>query len=247
MKFNGWDVADADAEQWNVTPGFHSVKNDSEWSRGSPVPVMLDGEIGFKTIIVTLLIKRDGGRQKILERCSEILSHMLVPGELELDDFEHNFYGVLTKHSLTENPLNVPFVKYNRASKLALTFDGYEYAKTESIQSFSGSTVFTVSNAGNIPTPAVIEITPQIGAASIVLTGICRDPDTGEDLPVTVRELTTGKTVVLDGTTGLFTQEGALKTDLEIWERPALLPGTNKITVNNNRMDITVRFHPRFM
>ena len=173
---------------------------------------------------------------------------MLVPGELELDDFEHNFYGVLTKHSLTENPLNIPHVKYNRACKLILTFDGYEYAKTESVQNFSGSTVFTVTNTGNILTPAIIEITPQIGAASIELTGICRRPDTGEDLPVKIQELLTGKTIILDGVTGLFTQEGQLKSgDIDIWGRPVLLPGENKITVNNNRMDITVRFHPRFM
>ncbi len=246
MKLNGWDILNADAKQWNVTPGFHSVKNSSEWNRGSPV--MLDGEMGFKTIVVTLLIKRDGGRQALLSRCSEILSRLLIPVEIELDDFEHNFYGVMTKHSLTENPLNIMPVKYNRASKLTLTFDGYEYAKTESVQTFSGSTAFTVNNGGNIVTPAIVEITPQVGAASIEVTGICQDHNTGEDLPVVIRELATGKTVTLDGVAGLFTQEGKLKSgDIDIWERPALLPGENKITVDNNRMDITVKFHPRFM
>ena len=245
MKINGWDILEASARQLNVTPGFHSIKNDSDWVRGSPTPVVFANEIGFKPLQVTILIKADRDRQAILDNCSLILSKLLEPVNLELDDFEHKFYGVLAKYSLEENPLNVPFVKYNRASKLILEFDGYEYA-SEVIQSTSGSTTVTITNPGNIITPAVIEIAPQIGAAEVVLTGICCNPFTGEDLPVKINDLVAGSTVILDGETGLFTQSGELK-EVEIWGLPVLLPGENKITVNNNRMDISVRFRPRFM
>lgn len=236
---NGWDISNADARQWNVTPGFHSVKNDSEWDRGSPNPVLFKNDIGFKPIKVKLLVKKAGGRQAILGRCSEILSHLLGPADLELDQFAHKFCGILTKHSHEEKCME-------RWHVLTLEFDGYEYDKEESIQTFSGMADFTVKNAGNTMTPAVIEITPQIGAAEIKLSGICHDRHTGEDLPVAVRELETGKKVILDGTTGLFTQDGELK-DVDIWGLPALLPGDNRILVDNSRMDITVRFHPRFM
>lgn len=247
MKINGWDIADAGAKQWNVIPGFHSVSNDSEWSRGSPEPVIFQNKIGFKSLKITILVKADRDRQVILSRCSEILSRLQEPAELELDDFEHKFYGILTKHTLEENPLNIPWVKYNRASKLTLEFNCYEYSDEEA-KIGSGTTEITISNTGNIVTPAIVEITPQIGVASITLAGICRDVNTGEDLSVTINNLETGKTVILNGENGLFTQNGELKAgDIEIWGVPALLPGENKITVNSDRMDIVVRYRPRFM
>jgi phage-related protein len=239
MKINDWDISSADARQWNVTPGFHSIKNDSEWNRGSPVPEIFKNEIEFKTVKVSLLVKTTGGRQAILNRCSEILSHLLEPVELTLDQFEHKFYGILTKHSHNEKSMN-------RWHVLTLEFDGYEYAKTETVQTFSGTTDFTVSNTGNIITPAIVELTSSSSLSAITLSGICRDSFTGEDLPVTVNHLSAGRKVILDGETGLFTQDGSLKSDIEIWGLPTLLPGNNRI-LSSNGMDITVRFHPRFM
>lgn len=247
MLINGWDISEADARQWNVEPGFHSIKNNSEWERGSPVPAISRNETGFKQITVTLLVKWDRNRQAILDRCSTILSRLLEPAELVLDDFKHNYYGILSRYKFDENPLNVPFVKYNRAAKLSLEFDCFEYAREETVKRFSGKADFVVENTGNILTPAVIEITPQIGTATLELSGICRG-SAGEDLPVTVRELKTGKKVVLNGETGLFTEAGEPKAaDTDIWALPALLPGSNRILVSSSRMDITVRFRPRFM
>lgn len=34
MKINGWDISGAQARQWNVTPGFSNIENESEWQRG---------------------------------------------------------------------------------------------------------------------------------------------------------------------------------------------------------------------
>lgn len=241
MLIGNWDISAADARQWNVKPGFHSFKNDSEWDEGASLPVMFKNRIEFKTFTVTLMIKCAGGRQAIIARCSEILSHLIEPTELTLEGFENKFFAVMTKSSHDETAIQ-------HWHKLTIEFEGYEYAKDETVQTFSGTSEFTVTNPGNIQSPAIVEITPKIGAASIILTGICRDPNMGTDLPVTVRELTTGNTVILDGETGLFTQNGELKAaDIDIWALPDLLPGDNKITVNNSRMDIAVRFHPRFI
>ena len=246
MTINGWDISEAESVQWNVTPGFHSISNDSEWVRGSPMPVLIGNTTGFKSIKVTLLVKADRDRQAILQRCSRILSHLLEPAELELDDFTHKFYGILAKHSLEENSLNVLFVKFNRAAKLTLEFSCYEYADMVT-QTFTGQTQISVTNPGNIVTPVRVEITPQTGVASTVITGLCREAGTGKDLPVTIGELVTGKNVILDGETGLFTQDGEVKKELEIWGLPALLPGINTITVNNSWTDITLKYRPRFM
>ena len=34
MNINGWDISGAQAKQWNVTPGFSDIENESEWQRG---------------------------------------------------------------------------------------------------------------------------------------------------------------------------------------------------------------------
>lgn len=239
MKIDGWDIAQADARQWNVTPGFHEMKNDSEWVRGSPVPVMMRNEIGFKPLTVRILIKADGGRQAILAGASEILSHLVEPAELELDDFPHKYHAVFTGHKYEEAAIN-------HFHALTLNFDCYEYGGEVS-QEFSGQTELVVVNPGNILTPATVEVTPQTGMAFVVLTGLCRDAATGADLPVRIGDVETGKTVAIDGETGLVTQEGELKENAEFWGIPALLPGENRITVDSNRMDVKVRFRPRYM
>lgn len=239
MLIGTWNISEAEARQWNVTPGFHSIKNDSEWVRGSPIPAIFKNEIGFKPLKVAILVKTAGGRTAILERCSSILARLLEPTELTLDGFEHKFFGVLTKYTHEETAMR-------RWHKLILEFDCYEFG-TEVVQTASGVTDLTVMNTGNILSPIRMEITPQVGAASITLNGICRDAVTGKELPVVINNLEAGKTVVLDGYTGLISQNEELKKDIEIWSLPTLLPGTNTIRINNNRMDIAVRFHPRFM
>lgn len=238
MLINGWDIADARGKQWNVVIGHHSVSSNSEWTKGSPVPVMLKNEIGFKTAEITMLVYGDN-RDDILNNRSIILSHLLSPVDLELDGFSHKFCGIMTKCEPEETVMN-------RWHRLTLSFNCFEYAD-EIVSSFSGSTTITMENPGDILTPLVIEIVPQIGAATMTMTGICRDAGTGEDLPVTIKNLVTGEKVILDGETGLFTKNGALTGNIEIWQVPTLLPGENKITIDNNRMDLKLSFCPRFM
>lgn len=245
MKIGGWDIASAGAYQWNVTPGTHTLKNNSEWLRGSPVPVMSGNYMGFKTLKVSLMVTGEG-REDVLEGCSKIMAHLIEPARIDLDGFAHKFYGVLSKQSLTENPLKIPNVWGNRAAKLTLEFNGYEFGAAKTV-SASCKRTLAFKNPGNILTPATIEITPQAGAASLLLTGICRDVSTLEDLPVTVGNLTAGQTVILDGETGLFTENGEIKPDLEIWGRPALLPGANTVTADNDWMDIKIKYYPRYM
>ena len=89
MKINGWDISGAQARQWNVTPGFSNIENESEWQRGSPLPFFTTGSIGFKTLQITFLVY-GSGRNKILQNCSTLLSKMMSESViLELDKFEH--------------------------------------------------------------------------------------------------------------------------------------------------------------
>ena len=53
---------------------------------------------------------------------------------------------------------------------------------------------------------------------------------------------------MIDGESGLVTQDGVLKAgDVDFWEFPVLFPGVNTVTCNNSNMTMTVKFKPRFM
>ena len=240
MKINDVDISTYDARQWRVEFGQSDIENESEWVRGSPLPFFNANYRGFKEVTVTLLVY-GSSRENIRNKISDITSLLLDPVELILDGYVRKFKGILNKSSVSEGSDNAR----KRFQKLELQFDTYEYGE-ELVTTVSGITEIQVTNPGNLVSPAVIEITPQIGIAELTVTGICRDSNNGSDLPVTVRTLTTGKTIVLDGINGLITEDGCLK-DAEIWELPTLLPGNNTITLNSDRMNVTIRVMPMYM
>ena len=252
MKINDWDISGANAKQWNVVPGFSEIENESEWQRTSPLPYFSSNFTGFKTIQITFLVYGNG-RNEILQNCSLLLSKFLEPVKLELDGFQNKFYGIMVKNDFTENTLNRLRLTSNRLSKVTVEFNCYEYAEkmdgSPFSESVSGNGETIITNPGNICTPAIVEITPQLGMGELTITGITSDPITREELPVTVRNLTGNKTITLNGETGEWTEDGTEKTsdDIDIWALPSLLPGANHITLSSQRVDLAVKFRPRFM
>ena len=252
MKINGWDISEVRAKQWNVTPGFSSITNESEWQRGSPLPFLMSGSLGFKSLQITFLVYCSN-RNEILQNCSALLSKMVSEKVvLELDGFAHKFCGFMNSNELTENPLGRLRVTASKVGKITVDFLCYEYAEQPNgspySESASGVLETVITNPGNIQTPCIVEITPQVASSEFTVSGINRNLDTGENLPVTIRNTSAGKTVILDGETGKITEAGANKSaDVDIWSLPVLMPGTNRITLNNTWIDITVKYRPRFM
>lgn len=240
MKIDGWDIARADARQWNVTFGFHSMKNDSEWVAGSLIPVMQRNRIGFKPLSVRVMIKNDGGRQAMLARGSLILARLVDLVNLELDGFRHKFRAVLTGSKYEE-------VAMQHFHTLTLEFDCYEYGD-EVIRQSSGRSSFIVDNPGNLDTPVRIEITVPEACEQLTLAGVSHDTASGETLDITVKNLTPGKTVIIDGETGLVMEEGQQKAgDVEFWDIPTLLPGENEVKLFGGTAEVRLVFFPRYM
>lgn len=233
------NIADFQAEQRRVTIGRLAIANESVWARGSPIPVLFSGTLGFKTIKIEVMV-RGANREEILNNGSNLLSALIGPVDLTLDGFSHKFRAVLTKSSYAETVME-------RWHIHTLELSGYEYSDQET-QTQSQAESMTIVNPGNIETPLILELTPTFGIASLTITGIARDPNTGEDEPVTLKNLTTGNTVILDGETGLITEGGALKTaDMELWGLPTLLPGSNLITFSSDTLNVTAKYKPRYM
>ena len=241
MQINKIDISRWHARQWSVSIGNHAITNSSEWSRGSPDPFLIGGTIGFKTIKVTLLLKNSTREFMTMDR-SNIVAALMEPADITLDGFSHRFKAVLSKDASFEETVGY---RQDRWHKLTLELQGYEYGPEISV---SGITTLKIVNPGNLNTPAVLELLPGISTVPVTLQGICRDPTTGEDDPVTVRNLTTNKKVIIDGESGLITQEGVQKAgDVDLWELPLLAPGENTITCDNANITMTVRFKPRYM
>ena len=239
MKINSADISDYHAKQWRVTFDQSDISNESEWPRGSPLPFFSVNHRMFKTIEISMLVYGDN-REQIRNRISDITALLLDAATLELDGYVRKFRGILKKSSVKEGSDQAR----KRFQTLELEFEGYEYGEVVSTTA-AGVTQLSVYNPGNVESPAVITISPQIGMDELTITGIGRD-SSGTDLPATVYDLTTGKNVILDGINGLITEDGILK-EVNIWTLPAMKPGNNEITLSSNRINIEVRVLPVYM
>lgn len=236
MLINGFDVANLNAKQFAVEFTHANIKNDSAWDKGTAAPYFAPTYTGFRSFNVSLNVK-GADREEIIQNCSDIVSKLLEPVDLVLDGFAHYFRATLSGTPSRDERSQRQF------HRLTLPFIGYEFGREVEV---SGTTSFTVTNPGNIVSPCRVEITPRAGAASIQLTGICRDSFTGEDLPVTMKDMVTGRTVIIDGLTGLVTQDGAIK-EVDAWELPSVKPGSNTITCNNSYMTVKVIVTPLYI
>lgn len=236
MKIDGTDVSEYGIRQWNVTPDYSEISNESEWIAGAPEPLMLTGKAGFKKLKVSVMIC-GGSRREIWERGSSFIAQLLTPRELQLDGFEHSFFVYLKNASQAETSLN----RYHKAT---LELIGYEHG--EEITASTTSRTLIVNNAGNVRTPAVVEIVPVINLASLTLTGLVRDERTGADKRIVISDLTNGKRIVIDGEAGLVTEDRQNKfKDVELWDFPTLKPGTNTITADKD-IRLSLRYKPRY-
>ena len=106
----------------------------------------------------------------------------------------------------------------------------------------------TVTAEGEYETPCIIEITAIQDNSELTITGVARDPITGEDEPIIVKNLKKDIPVIVDGETCTVTQQGANKyPETDFWEFPSLLPGENQITLSNVLNTVTIKYRPRYI
>lgn len=238
MRINGIDIAIYGAKQHTVEMGFADIGNKSEWVEGNSMPLMLAGTIGFKTIKVTVILEGNS-REEIWQRGNCLISSLLKPSVVTLDGFTHNFYVYLKNAVQAEEALQ-------RWHKATLQLVGYEYAD-QTVVTVSG-TVFRINNPGTLETPAVLELTPAIGKVSMAISGFTRDSISGKAKPMIIRGLTMNKTIVIDGETGLITENGENKfKDVELYDLPSLLPGINEIITDQSDVLMVVKYKPRYL
>ncbi|MDU7031580.1 phage distal tail protein [uncultured Robinsoniella sp.] len=239
MTIDGFDVSRIGIRQWNFTPGYSELKNESEWLEGTKLPLMVEGKTGFKKIKVVVMVK-GANRQEIWERGGKLMSMLYGPVTLKIDGFKHYFKAVLNNRGQAEDSLN----RFHRAT---LEFLTYEFGE-EKVVSKTNAREIEIVNEGTLETPAVIEIMPTMGKESLTITGITRDKFTKEEVPTVIKKLSFGKKIVIDGEDSLITEGGTNKfKDTIIYSFPSLLPGENTIILDQDDINITVRYKPMFV
>lgn len=125
--------------------------------------------------------------------------------------------------------------------------DPYKYGEQVEV-TLSSTLSQTVTAEGEYETPCIIQITPLNDNSDLTITGIARDPITGEDEPVTIKNLKKSIPIIVDGETCTVTQQGANKyPETDFWEFPSLLPGENQITLSNAANTVTIKYRPRYI
>lgn len=164
-----------------------------------------------------------------------------MSGTIQLDNMDLELEGELKE---TEKE----FLKRWNYS-LSLTFQAWE--KTEEEVSIEiTETGKTINVEGNQTTTCIIELTPSGSITTYTIKGAARDPVTGEAEDIIIKNLTSGKKVVIDGESCTVTEDGANKyADTEMWEFPTLVPGSNVLTFVSSSVacNVTIKYKPRYI
>lgn len=200
------------------------------------------GVFGQRTIKLTF--DRMGDYEDWLERIS-LISADVAGQEVELElDSQPGFYyyGLAAVSTTKENNVVTSFV-------ISLTADPFKYedAVTESVGTASGK---TIDVQGGYETPCIIELTPSGAITTYTIKGAARDPVTGEAEDIVIKNLSAGKTVIIDGEACTVTEDGANKyADTEMWEFPTLVPGANVLTFVSSSVacSVTIKYKPRYV
>lgn len=240
MNIGGTDISTYGAKQYRITFEQSSLSNDTEWLKGSPLPIWDSNYRKSKRVKFELLVY-GSSREAIRNNISNVIALCLNPVEIEPEGYDRKFKGVLSSSSVDEGSDTAR----KRYQHLSLTFDCYEHGDQETTTS-SGETSVTVNNPGNVVSPCILQITPTIGISSLTISGVCRNSFSGADLPITVEELTTGNTIIFDGVSGLVTENNVIR-EVDMWALPTLTPGSNTITFSSNRINASVAVLPLYI
>ena len=185
-----------------------------------------------------------------------VMSDYLTPDEqvAAIADYVHGKYLTVTRdddpHYTYRGRVSVGDVSTSGAwptVEIKFVLEPYRYGPRTIAQMAAGKTTLTITNDGTVATPCAVTISPINAVTEVTLTGIAFRPLTGEDRPITVRNLTKDDPVTLDGETCLITSGSGTNrfADVTLTEFPALIAGTNIISCNSDQVSLLVAYTPR--
>lgn len=163
-------------------------------------------------------------------------------GDIELDNVDLVLTGEL-KEAEKE-------FKKRWIYSLSLVFQAWEKKDDEVTVTIEDATSKTINVTGNLNAPCIIELTPSGAITTYTIQGAARDPVTGEEEDIIIKNLSAGKKVIIDGEACTVTEDGANKyAETKMWEFPTLVPGANALTFTSSSVpcDVTIKYKPRYI
>lgn len=233
MKINGEDIGRYKAKQ--LTVEFEPPQDGSgyEWPEGMLMPIESQTVQKCGKCTVVLLLR--GENRNEITRNSSTLHGLCLPGpvELTLDGYKGTYTGFLKefKPEKTITP---------KSYKVQAVFSGWMKDTPVKLE-YIGQTQATLHRVGSRPTACVLTIKPQTNIEKLTMKG-------WGNHDVTVENMTAGHAIVIDGKTGLITQDGENKAqDVTLWALPAMDETQKTITWDNESCDIVVEYTPLWL
>ena len=231
MQINGIDISTYKAKLLERVIDVAEKYNNNSWSNKEPMPTIeTDYFYSHKQIRLKFDIIAKSTTE--LEMCKGKLTKALEKATIRFADIDMNYTGYYT-----ETPKTEYVTKYN--DTLEFTFYAYAW-KEEKTETFNKTLTKTISVTGNQKTPCIIEINPTASYGSLTLKINSR--------VITIKNITANKKIILDGSTGKFTEETNNKfNDIDLWEKPYLDVGNNTLTIDKDTCNITIKYKNIFI
>lgn len=233
MKINGIDIRKWNAKQLKVNVQPPDLVVNKELIKGTLIPIEFKTDIPMGKLELELYFK--GTEQTdIIRAMSEFLEQAKSGCVLDLDNYKGKYKGYLTANEFSKT------VSKNRKT-LKAAFEGYFYDDPETHVTTGTGMTFEVK--GSRPTPCIVkvEVDAQHHVDGYVIAGF-----RGGD--ITISHVGAGGTLIIDGEKGLVTMDGDNAFErVEMWQFPALDPGTAAISLSSADATVTVIYKPMWV
>ena len=170
---------------YTISPARVEVYMD--WMRNSPNPLLYGSQKKYVEIQMTLLIE-DADADRVQTDISN-LSTALVKSTLKFSD-RRTYYDAWTASDAEPTLVNPRTYQYDITLNAA-----YAYLPAVS-QTLAGQTG-TITTQGNLPSPAVVTLTPTQDIGALTLTGLTKRP-------IVIHYLHAGAPITIDGKKGII-------------------------------------------
>lgn len=233
MKINGIDIRTWNANQLKVNVQPPDLVVNKELISGTLTPIEFETDVPMGRLELELYF-RGTEQTDIIRAMSEFLAQAAKGCDLDLDNYKGRYKGYLVASEFSKT------VSKKRKT-LKATFEGYFYDDPET-HVITGEDV-TFSVKGSRPTPCIVkvEVDAQHHVDDYVISGF-----RGGD--ITISHVGAGGTLIIDGEKGLVTMDGDNAFErVEMWQFPALDPGTAAISVSSADATVTVIYKPMWV
>lgn len=235
MKINGIDIRAWNANQLKVNVQPPDLVVNKELISGTLTPIEFETDVPIGRLELELYF-RGTEQTDIIRAMSEFLAQAKSGCVLDLDNYKGKYKGYLVASEFSKT------VSKKRKT-LKATFEGYFYDEPETHKTSGTAMTFMVK--GSRPTPCIVKVEVDsqhhIDGDGYVISGF-----RGGD--VRIRHLGSGGTLIIDGEKGLVTMDGNNAFQyVDMWEFPALDPGTAALNMSSDDATVTVIYRPMWV